>query len=91
LPRGAIVVLTGNSESGKSTLATAWARDVWRDKGVSFLFLDRENPGPVVADRFARLGIEDGPGKKFWRGWLGQEAPQPDSSIVRAFAKEHKG
>jgi hypothetical protein len=91
LPRGAVVALTGDSESGKSTLATAWARDAFRDKGIPFLFLDRENPPTAVADRNARLCLEDGPGRKFWGGWLGEQAPQPDSPIVRAFAKVHKG
>lgn len=91
LPRGAVVALTGDSASGKSTLATAWARDGFQNKGIPFLFLDRENPLTVVADRIARLGLEEGPGRKFWGGWLGEQAPQPDSPIVRAFAKEHKG
>ena len=77
LARGAVVALTGDSGSGKSTLATAWARDAWRSKGIPALFLDRENPISVIADRLARLGDEDGPGMRFWGGWLPEEAPQP--------------
>jgi hypothetical protein len=91
LPCAAIVGLTGDSGSGKSTLATAWARDAWRNQGVPALFLDRENPLNVVADRLQRLGTEDGPGLRFWGGWLPSEAPQPDSAIVRAWAAERKG
>jgi hypothetical protein len=91
LPRGAVVALTGDAGSGKSSLATAWARDAWRQKGVPSLFLDRENPIGVIADRFERLGAEDGPGMRFWGGWLPAEAPQPDAPIVCAWAKEHKG
>jgi len=91
LPRGAVVALTGDAGSGKSTLATAWARDAWRTKGVPSLFLDRENPASVIADRLARLGTEDGPGLRFWGGWLPEEAPQPDAAIVRQWAAEHRG
>jgi hypothetical protein len=33
------------------------------------LVLDRENPLPVVVERFARLGIQDGENFKVWGGW----------------------
>jgi DnaB-like helicase N terminal domain/AAA domain len=78
LPAGALVALTGDSSSGKSSLATAWARD----SGVPLLILDRENPPSVVADRFNRLGITEGPQFKAWGGWLSEEAPLPDAPIV---------
>jgi predicted ATP-dependent serine protease len=86
-----VAAFTGDAGSGKSTLLTAWARNAWRDSGIPSLFLDRENPISVIADRLQRLEMEDGPGMKFWGGWLPQEAPQPDSPIVRAWAKEHRG
>lgn len=91
LPRGSVVAYTGDSGCGKSTKATADARDLWRQKGIPSLFLDRENPIGVIADRLERLGMEDGPGIRFWGGWLYSEAPQPDDPIVRAWAKEHRG
>jgi KaiC/GvpD/RAD55 family RecA-like ATPase len=91
LPRGAVVGLTGDAGSGKSTLLTAWARDAWRNQGVPALFLDRENSLNVVAERLQRLGVEDGPGLRFWGGWLPAEAPQPYCSTVRAWAAERKG
>lgn len=91
LPRGSVVALTGDSGCGKSTLATAWARDLWRQKGIASLFLDHENPLGVIADRLERLGMEDGPGIRFWGGWLPVEAPQPDDPIIRAWAKERQG
>jgi KaiC/GvpD/RAD55 family RecA-like ATPase len=91
VPRGAVVAFTGDSASGKSTLVTAFARDARRGKGVQTLILDRENPLAVVADRLRRLGMEDGPGMWIWGGWLREQAPQPDSPIVRRWAAETKG
>jgi hypothetical protein len=82
LPRGAVVALTGDAGCGKSTLATAWARDAWRSKGVPALILDRENPLSVIGERLGRLGMEDGPGARFWGNWLGEEAPLPDSRVI---------
>jgi hypothetical protein len=82
LPRGAVVAVTGDAGCGKSTLVTAWARDAWRNKGVPALILDRENPVTVIADRLTRLGMEDGPGARFWGGWLPEEAPLPDSRVI---------
>lgn len=91
LPRGSVVGLTGGAGCGKSSLMSAWARDAWQNKGVPSLFLDRENPGGVIADRLKRLGTEEGPGLRFWGGWLPQEAPQPTSGIIRAWARECRG
>ena len=82
LPRGAIVAATGDAGSGKSTLVTAWLRDAWHTKGVPSLVLDRENPVSVIADRLRRLGMQDGPGVRFWGGWLAEEAPLPDSRVI---------
>jgi hypothetical protein len=82
LPRGAVVAVTGDAGCGKSSLVTAWARDAWRNKGVPALILDRENPISVIADRLERLGTEDGPGVRFWGGWLAEEAPLPDSRVI---------
>ena len=82
LPRGAVVTVTGDAGCGKSTLVTAWARDAWRNKGVPALILDRENPVSVIADRLERLGMEDGPGVRFWGGWLAEEAPVPDNRVI---------
>lgn len=82
LPKGALVALTGDSAAGKSTLATAWARDAAEAFGVPTLFLDRENPAPVIVDRLDRLRMTDGELVRFWGGWRPEEAPQPDSPVV---------
>lgn len=83
LPKGAVVALTGDSASGKSTLASAWARDI---EGP-VLFLDRENPLSVIADRLDRLGFPDSPRLRFWGGWCDQEAPMPDAPAVTDWLK----
>ena len=83
LLKGAVVALTGDSASGKSSLATAWARDI---EGP-VLFLDRENPLCVIADRLDRLGFPDSPRLRFWGGWCDQEAPLPDAPAVIEWVK----
>ena len=58
LPIQAVVCLTGDSESGKTTLARTWARYVLR-RGHAVLILDRDkNPRDRICERLARLGIE---------------------------------
>jgi hypothetical protein len=81
LPEGAVIGLTGDSGSGKSTIATAWARDLIASKR-SALILDRENPRSVAADRMARLGLEDSPLLRWAGGWIGEDAPVPDAEMV---------
>ncbi len=81
LPEGAVVALTGDSGCGKSTLACAWAGAA-SAAGRAVLILDRENPAGVVVERFERLGICDGPNFRYWGGWLGSEAAQPDAPVV---------
>lgn len=78
LPKAAVVALTGDSGSGKSTVATAWARDV---EGP-VLFLDRENPVCAISDRLDRLSLADSPRLRFWGGWCAEEAPLPDAPAV---------
>lgn len=91
LQRGGVTGITSEPGDGKSTMVSHWVHDIYLTKGVPALFLDRENPISVIADRCARLGITDGPGIKFWGGWLPSEAPMPDSPIVRHWVKEHAG
>jgi KaiC/GvpD/RAD55 family RecA-like ATPase len=82
LPERAVVYLAGDSESGKSTLACAWARDLVR-VGHAALILDRDkNPRKVIRDRFLRLGMTDSPRLRIWDVQQADEAPQPDAPIV---------
>jgi KaiC/GvpD/RAD55 family RecA-like ATPase len=86
LPAGAVVALTGDSGSGKSSLATAWARNAIA-AGRPVLILDRENPRSVVTDRMKRLGLSGGPLLRWWGGWLRSEAPEPGVASVYDWVK----
>jgi KaiC/GvpD/RAD55 family RecA-like ATPase len=89
LPAKSVVCLTGNAESGKTTLAFAWARDLYL-RGHGVLILDRErNPLERVQERLRRLGITDEPGIRFrvWDCEQDDEAPQPNSREVLDWVK----
>ncbi|HYW46811.1 MAG TPA: DnaB-like helicase N-terminal domain-containing protein [Bryobacteraceae bacterium] len=88
LPVKAVVCLTGDSESGKTTLACAWARDVFR-QGHAVLILDRDkNPRDRICDRLERLGIQtDGEFFRVWDCEQDEEPPQPDDPIVVDWVK----
>lgn len=86
LAEGGITSFTGDSGSGKSTVATYLAGEV-SAAGVPVLILDRENSVAIVADRLARLGISDGPLLRIWGGWVPDETPQPGSKIVLDWVK----
>jgi hypothetical protein len=83
LQKAAVLGLTGESGSGKSTVATVLARDAT----VPVLFLDRENPLPTITDRLDRLRFADSPRLRFWGGWCDQEAPMPDAAVVIDWVK----
>jgi hypothetical protein len=80
LPEGCIIALTGDSGSGKSSLATAWVRDAIAN-GRHCLILDRENPRRVAIDRMERLNLCDGLLLRWWGGWLG-EVPGPAFAMI---------
>jgi hypothetical protein len=86
LPERCVVGLTGPSGEGKSSLATAWARNAIK-AGRPVLILDRENPRSVVVDRMKRLGMTDGPLLRWWGGWNRSEAPEPGAACVRDWVK----
>lgn len=89
LPERSVTYLAGDSESGKSTVACAWGRDLARaGHGVLLLDLDR-NPRAVIRDRFERLGVNFM--DCFFSVWDAQqreEAPQPDSHIVLDWCRD---
>jgi KaiC/GvpD/RAD55 family RecA-like ATPase len=82
LPIQAVVCLTGDSESGKTTLARTWARYVLR-RGHAVLILDRDKNPREICERLARLGIEsDGGLFHVWDNQSSEEAPQPDDPMI---------
>lgn len=89
LPAKSVVCLTGNAESGKTTIAFAWARDAYL-RGHAALVLDRErNPLERVQERLQRLGITEEPDGRFkiWDCEQDDEAPQPNSPDVLGWVK----
>jgi archaellum biogenesis ATPase FlaH len=88
LPIKAIVCLTGDSESGKTTLACAWARDVHR-QGHAVLILDRDkNPRDRICERLERLGVKsDGEQFRVWDCEQLDEPAQPDDPIISDWVK----
>jgi len=85
VPEGALIALTGDAESGKSTIATSWLRNIALT-GRPCLILDRDNPWQVVRDRFVRLNVPRDAIKVFG-GWLLETVPQPNSPLVLDFVK----
>jgi hypothetical protein len=88
LPAKAVVCLAGDSESGKTTLACAWARDAILH-GHAVLLLDRDrNPRERVRDRLERLGVSSNC-KLLWVWDCEQksEPPQPDDPIIVDWVK----
>src|SRR5208283_5019288 len=83
LPAKAVVCLAGDSESGKTTLACAWARDAIL-QGHAVLLLDRDrNPRERVRDRMERLGIPSNCTLLWvWDCEQKSEPPQPDDPII---------
>ena len=88
LPAKAIVCLTGDSESGKTTLACAWARDAIL-QGHAVLLLDRDkNPRERVRDRLERLGIPPDCNRLWvWDCQQKSEPPQPNDPVAVAWVK----
>jgi hypothetical protein len=88
LPVKAVVCLTGNSASGKTTVACAWARDVFR-RGHAVLILDRDkNPRDRICDRLERLGVTtDGDRFRIWDCEQLDPVPQPNDPIVVDWVK----
>jgi len=82
---GTVNLLSGDAGCGKSTYASFIADRVAAQRPV--LYVDRENPLPVVAERFERLGIRDGGNLKVWGGWCAVEPPGPDSTELLGWVK----
>jgi len=96
LAAGTIAAITGDSGTGKSTLTTAMVAAVSNGRPFAgrqtqkrpVLILDRENPLPIVLERFNRLGIDDGDNLKVWGGWAEDEPPNPYCPIIVDWVKQ---
>jgi AAA domain len=92
-------LLSAESGTGKSWVAYALAGSVATGRpfaGLSVqqrpvLYVDGENPLPVVKDRLQSLGIQATPNLHVWGGWIDDPPPRPDDQRVIEFAREEKG
>lgn len=98
IPERAVTLLCGDSGVGKSTFALALAGAVAHGKSFlgrvtqlrRVLYIDRENPLPVVRERLERLGIHQTPALAAWGLW---NKPMPDSPTalsILEFASAHQ-
>jgi archaellum biogenesis ATPase FlaH len=96
----ALNMITGESGLGKSTLALALAGAVaqgkpflgYATKQRRVLYVDGENPIPVVRERLDRLQIPKLDNLDIWGGWCREHPPAgPDCKPVLGWAREHKG
>ena len=89
LPARAVVYLAGDSESGKSTLACAWARDATRNLHAVLLLDSDRNPRAVIVDRLRRLGVSEGDLLlNVWDVQQEEEPPQPNDGRVLEWVED---
>jgi hypothetical protein len=87
LPKHSVTYLAGESESGKSTLACAWGRDLLQ-VGHGVLLLDRDrNPRSVILNRLERLGILPSDDFRVWDACQTDDIPQPNDPRVLDWVK----
>lgn len=98
IPEGTVVMLTGESGSGKSSVALKLAHCIAR--GVPFLghevekryavIIDKENGLAVYHQRIERFGIERNDHMIFWGPWNDPSPQGPDFKLITEFAAEYK-
>ena len=95
LAAGTVTLVTGESGSGKSSLCAAVCHAISRGDPFAglrtqrrpVLYLDAENPIPIIAERFRRLDISDSADLKYWGGWCPSEPPAPSSPAILQWVK----
>ena len=98
IPERAVTLLCGDSGVGKSTFALALAGAVAHGKPFlgrtteqrHVLYVDRENPLPVVRERLERLGIPRTPALMAWGLWNKPIPDGPTALSVLQFASVYR-
>jgi len=100
LPRASVTLLAGEPGSYKTWLALALLRGVASGGNflgrkcakASVLYLDRENPLPVMRERLAVLGIEQSAAAdcRIWGGWLDNPPPGIGDFRILEIARERR-
>jgi len=99
IPLAAITLISGDSGCGKTTLITKLADAIAEGTSVlgnpacaprPVLYLDRENPLPVVRERLMRLNIRAEGGFKYWGSHVTGEVPMPTSTEVKEWINRTK-
>jgi archaellum biogenesis ATPase FlaH len=99
IAEGSVTLISAESGTGKTWLAYYMVGCVAhgspmlgrRVKQSKVLYLDGENPLYVVKQRLLDLGIPETPNLTIWGGWNISPPHGPLSTLVRDFARNHKG
>lgn len=95
IPRGALVLITGNPGCGKSTLVMHWSIQMAQE-GNEVLYLDRDNPLFIAQERIERFGGNTVNGLMYWGLWNKHangdplEPPYPESEFLVEAVKKMK-
>lgn len=68
IPKGALILVTGKPNSGKSTLVFKWCVDMAR-AGRDILYLDRDNGLHGAREKVNRFGASSFPHIRYWGLW----------------------
>jgi hypothetical protein len=98
IPESSVTLLCGESGTGKSTLALALAGAVAsgepflgrRTEHRPVLYVDRENPLPVVRERLDRLGINRTEHLTIWGWWVDPTPEGPTAASILSFVAEYR-
>ena len=96
IPRASVTLIAGEPGSYKSWLALSLLGSIVCGKkylerecaALPVLYLDRENPLPVVHERLAILGIESLCDSRIWGGWLPDNPPAIGDERLVQIARE---
>lgn len=95
IPSKSVILLTGESGSGKSSVALSLARSVATGEPFlgfecsqrKVLLVDKENGLPIYHERLARFDIKESDNLYFWGHWCEPEPLGPQSAAIARFVQ----